>query len=105
MLCGGGTSGASIWVRDVGTDPQLEKYLEGFHHRAVRQMAGMGPKRQRDGTWVYTPIGAALEMVGVEEIGVYISRLQNMVAQYIATRPITELCLAAERNLVLLLSS
>ena len=29
---------------------------------------------------------------------VYIARRKNMVAQYIATRPIMDLCLAAERN-------
>ena len=50
---------------------------------------------------MYTPIGAALEMVGLEEIRVYIARRQNMVAQYIATCPIMDLCLAAERNPVL----
>ena len=37
--------------------PKLEKYIEGFHHRAVRRMVGMGPKRQRDGTWVYATMG------------------------------------------------
>ena len=54
-------------------------------------MAGMGPKRQLDKAWVYPDIGAALEMVGLEEIGVYIVYRQNMVAQYIATRPIMDL--------------
>ena len=69
-----------------------------FRHQAVRLKAGMVPKRQRDGTWVYTPIGEALEMLGLDEIRVYISRLQNTVTQYIATRPIIDLFLAAERN-------
>ena len=50
---------------------------------------------------MYTPIGADL---GVEEIGVYIACRQNMVAQYIATRPIMVLCLTAERNTGLRLS-
>ena len=53
--------------------PRLEKALEGFHHRVVRRMRGMVPKCQRDGTWVYTPIGVALSMVGLEYIGVYIA--------------------------------
>ena len=47
---------------------------------------------------MYPPIGAALEMVGPEEIGVYISCHQNTFAQYIATRPIMDLILAAERK-------
>ena len=59
-------------------------------------MAGMVPKCQRDGTWVYTPIGVALSMVGLENIRVYIACLHNTVAQYIATHAITELCLVAE---------
>ena len=61
-------------------------------------MAGMRPKHQRYGTWVYKPIGAALEMVGLEEIEVYIARRHNTVARYIATRPIMDLCLAEERK-------
>ena len=61
--------GSETWV----LNPRLDKYLEGFHHRAVRRIAVMGPKRQQDGTWVYTPIGAVLATVGLEEIGVYIA--------------------------------
>ena len=82
----------------MGNETRLEKALEGFHHRAVRQMTGMGTKRQRDGTWVYPPIDTALAMVGLYEIGMYIVCQQNTVAQYIATRPIMQLCLAEERN-------
>ena len=78
--------------------PRLEKALTGFHQRAERRMEGMGPKNQPDGTWVYPPIGAALVRVGLEEIGVYIARLQNTVMQYIATRPIMDLCLISERT-------
>ena len=33
-----------------------------------------------------------MEEVGFEEIGDYILNIQNMVAQYIATRPIMDLC-------------
>ena len=62
--------GSETWVMY----PCLEKALEGIHHRAVRQIEVMVPKRQGDGTWVYPPIRAALEIVGLEEIGVYIAR-------------------------------
>ena len=78
--------------------PPLEKALAGFHHRAEGWMDGMGPKCQPDRMWLYSPIGAAMVMVGLEEIGVYIARLQNTVAQYISTRTIMNLFLAAERN-------
>ena len=56
----------------------------------------MGTKSQRDGTWVYPTIGAELSTVGLDEIGVYIARHQNTVAQYIATRPIMEFCLETD---------
>ena len=61
-------------------------------------MVGMGPKFQCYGIWVYPPVWAALAMVRLEEIGVYIDRRQNTVAKYIVTFPIIDLCLAAERN-------
>ena len=78
--------GSETWAMT----PRPEKSLEGFHLREVRRMAGMGPKRQRDGTCVYPPIGAALATVVLDEIGVYIARCHKMVAQYIATRPIMD---------------
>ena len=54
--------GYKTWV----LKPWLEKFIKGFQHRVVWRMAGMCPKRQRNGTWVYPSIGAALEMVGLE---------------------------------------
>ena len=98
VFCVVGASGAPVWVQYVGSEAWLEKDLEGFHQLAERRMSDMGPKRQRDGTWVYPPIGAALAMVVLEEIGVYISRLQSTATQYIVTLPIMDLCLAAEKN-------
>ena len=77
---------------------RLEKALLGFQHRGVWWMAGMGPGRKLDGTWVYPSIRAALAMVGLDVIGVYIACRQNTVEQYIAARPMMELCLAAERR-------
>ena len=82
----------------MGNDPQMEKTLVVFHHQVVRYMAGMGPKRQLDGTWVYPPIGEELETVGLYDIGVYISHQHKTVAQYIENCPIMELCLEAEQK-------
>ena len=61
---------SEMWV----LTPLLEKALAGFHHRSARRMAGMSPKLQPDEIWVYPPIGAALAIVGLEDIGVYIAR-------------------------------
>ena len=67
--------GSQTWV----LTPQLDNPLKGFHHRAARRMVGMGPKCQTDRIWVYPPIGTVMEVVGLEEIRVYISRSQNTV--------------------------
>ena len=40
--------GLETWVMT----PFMEISLKGFHHRAIRRMSGMGPKRQCDRTWV-----------------------------------------------------
>ena len=61
-------------------------------------MTVMGPTRQWGGTWVYPPIGADLETVGLDETGVCIARRQNTVAQYITTRPIMDSCMEAEQK-------
>ena len=58
----------------------------------------MVPKLQQDGTWMYPPIGVVLVMVGLEDIGIYISCKQNTVTQYIATHPIMDLCLVSDRK-------
>ena len=42
--------------------------------------------------WECPPLVSALEDSGLEEIGVYITRRHNMVAQYIAMRLILDLC-------------
>ena len=53
---------------------------------------------------MYPPIGWDMEMMVLGEIGVYITRRQNTVTEYIETCPIMDLCLAAERKLGLHLS-
>ena len=53
---------------------------------------------------MYPPIWSALVTVGLDEIRVYIAHHQNMVAQYISTCNIMELCLAVELNPELQLS-
>ena len=87
--------GSKKWV----LIPRLEKALEGFHHRSMRRMAGMGPKSCWYVTWVYTPIGVALVIGALEDIGVFISLHQNTVSQYISTCLIMNLCLALERKM------
>ena len=47
---------------------------------------------QGEGAWYYPPLESAMEYAGFEEIGVYIQKRQNTVAQYIVTQPIMNLC-------------
>ena len=37
-------------------------------------------------------------MAGVQEVETYVARRQNTAAQFVATRPIMDLCLAAARR-------
>ena len=48
----------------------------------------------RYGTWTYPPLGEATEEAGLQEIETYATYRQNTVAQYIATRPIMDLCMS-----------
>ena len=41
---------------------------------------------------------AVMAEAGLHEVETYVSRLQNTVAQFIMTRPIMGLCMAAERR-------
>ena len=67
--------GSDMWEMT----PRLKKALESFHYMEVRCLAGMGLKLQRDGTWVFPPIGSALATVGLDDIRVNITCCQNTV--------------------------
>ena len=47
---------------------------------------------------MYPPLAEAMVDMGFQEVETYVSLLHNTAAQFIATRPIMDLCLAAERN-------
>ena len=56
------------------------------------------PCRQSDGTWTNPASEDVRAEVGLHTIKQYIRVRRNTVAQYIATRPIFELCTEAERK-------
>ena len=62
--------------------------LGSFLHRVTRRIT----KRWEEGGWEYPPLVAEMEEAGFEERGSYILKKQNTVVQYIATRPILDLC-------------
>jgi exonuclease III len=82
--------GCETWV----ITPPMLKILEGFHHRIARRITNKMPHLQH-GTWVYPPLQEALTEAGLFPIATYISRRQSTIAQYLAGRPIHQLCLQA----------
>ena len=81
--------GSETWVL---TTPMV-KVLAGFHHRVIRQIAGVLPKYDaRTDKWSKTPISEAYEAAGVLPIEDYIHVRQMRIAKYVTTRPIYELC-------------
>ena len=47
--------------------------------------------------WTYPPVEDVMAEMGIQEVETYVSRNQKIVTQFIVTRPIMDLCLAAER--------
>ena len=85
--------GAESWVMS----PQIGRTLGGFCRRVDRRMENIQSRRTGAGTCIYPPLDVEMKAVGMEEVETYVLRLQNTVTQYISTRPILELCLAAEQ--------
>ena len=75
--------------------PRMERSLDSFKHRRI---TGIRPRRRGGGSWAYPPLDEAMGESGFEGIRKSITRMQNMVAQYIATRPILDLCERSDRR-------
>ena len=70
----------------------MERALSSFQLSVLRRLTERQLSRRGYGSWYYLPMAAAMEEAGFEDIGTYIMRRQNMVAQYISTRTIMDLC-------------
>ena len=86
---------AETWVLTLG----MERDLDSFQHGDARRLTGRQPWRRGDGSWAYPPLKEAMREAGFEGIRQYITRRQNMVAQYIETRPILDLYEQATQRL------
>ena len=69
-----------------------------FHHQVIRRLMGCMPQWNGDRTWTYPTLGEVMVEAVIQEIETYFACRQNNVSQYIATRPILDLCLAAGRR-------
>ena len=79
--------GADKWV----VTPRIERELNLFMHGAARRITGRQPRRGWDGKWFYPSLEGAMKEAGFREIRASITNRQNMVLQYIATRPFLDL--------------
>ena len=86
--------GSETWVIKT----RIERVLGGFHHRVTRRLMGRQPWRIWNIVWVYPPLEDAIAEAGFQEVDTYAYRSHKTAAQFIATRPIMDLCLVAERR-------
>ena len=78
--------------------PRIGRVWGGFDHRVDHSLMGRQPWRGQDVVWVYPPLEEAMVEAELQEVETYFSRHQNTVVQFIATMPIIDLCLMAERS-------
>ena len=80
--------GAETWV----VTPKMDQALSGFLHGSARRLTGRQARRERDGEWYYPSLEVAMREAGLTDIRKSIQNRQNTVTQYIATRPLLDLC-------------
>ena len=80
--------GVETWV----LTPQIERALDSFMHGAARRLTRRQPRRGWDGKWYYPSLSGAMKEEGFTKIRKSITNRNNTVAQYIATRPMLDLC-------------
>ena len=70
----------------------MERALSSFVHGEERRITGRQPRREWDGKWHYPSLVVVMKEAGFTKVRTSITRSQNMVAQFIATRPFLNLC-------------
>ena len=73
----------------------MMEILESFHHHVARRLSGPIPYRSPDGAWIYPPLKEAMDKAGLWTMKEYVRRRQATVEDYVATRPIYQLCTQA----------
>ena len=86
--------GAETWVVTL----MMEWALIAFIHGAARRITGRQPRKGRDGKWYYPSLEGDMKEAGLTDVSTSINRRQNTVAQYIATRPLLDLCKGATKR-------
>ena len=86
--------GAETWV----VSPMMERALSAFIHGAARRLTGRQPRNGRDGKWHYLSLEGDMKEAGLVDLRTSINRRHNTFAQYIATRPLLDLCKGAKKR-------
>ena len=80
--------GAETWVLLAA----MSRKLEGVHIGFLRQVPDNKAKRQMDGTWRSVAAKRVLKEAVTQTLGTYIDKRQMTVAEWVALRPIIEIC-------------
>ena len=78
--------------------PSIGRGLIRFQNRVSHRLMGWKYVRGREGMLVYPLLVESMEKAVLQEVDTYVSHPQKKVAQFIATSPIMELFLVAERR-------
>ena len=70
----------------------MSQRLEVAHVSFLRQVTCKQATRQRDGSWRQVPAEEVLQVVSTQTIRTYWERRQATVAEWVATRPIFDVC-------------
>ena len=85
--------GSETWALTA----RMEKALESFQSRVARKITGRQTRQRKDRSWFYLPLAELMKEIGMVGIRTSILRRENTVAQFIAARPILDLCEQATR--------
>ena len=70
----------------------MDKMVEGEHTGFLCQRMGKQVRQNMGGTWVTLVVGEVQEAAGTQSEDTYIFRRHGTVAQWVALRPIFEVC-------------
>ena len=70
----------------------MSRKLEGGHVGFLIKLTRNNPKRQRDRTWRSESSTKVLKEARNQTLGAYIDKRQETVAEWVALRPMLEIC-------------
>ena len=80
--------GADTWV----LMETMSQRIEGEHVSFLRQVTHKQAAQRWYGSWRQVPVEEVLQVVGTKTLSTYVVRQQATVADWVATRPIFDMC-------------